>query len=139
MVYVSSFTYCDSIQTQILPDKGVISRINNPLVALRPVSIPGNFSFALSFNIMGFEPSEKHQIIAEFRAPNGESQRILDLEATNAKPRNNDIPVMHIDIDIRNYVLNTEGTYETSVIFDGEEIGKYNIEVMKGGTGDVSR
>ena len=51
MVYISSFTYCDSIQTEMTP-QGSINQIVNPLQVLAPIAVPGNYSFAIACNIV---------------------------------------------------------------------------------------
>lgn len=47
MEYISSFTYCDSIQIEMTP-QGPRYQIVNPLQVLVPIAIPSNYSFAIS-------------------------------------------------------------------------------------------
>ncbi|MFR6582688.1 MAG: hypothetical protein ACLURP_12105 [Ruminococcus sp.] len=50
MEYISSFTYCDTIQTEMTP-QGPQQQIVKPLQVLTPIAIPGNFSFAIACSI----------------------------------------------------------------------------------------
>lgn len=61
MAYISSFTYCDSIQMEMTP-QGPRNQIVNPLQVLAPIAIPGNYSFAIACNVAGFDV-EKENII----------------------------------------------------------------------------
>lgn len=46
MEYISSFTYCDTIQTEMTP-QGPQQQIVKPLQVLTPIAIPGNFRLLL--------------------------------------------------------------------------------------------
>ena len=59
MVYISSFTYCDSIQTEMTP-QGPRNQIVNPLQVLAPIAVPGNYSFAIACNIAGFDAKQEN-------------------------------------------------------------------------------
>ena len=61
MEYISSFTYCDTIQTQ-MTQQGPQQQIIKPLQVLTPVAIPGNFSFAIACSITGFDTFKENTV-----------------------------------------------------------------------------
>lgn len=71
MEYISSFTYCDSIQTEMTP-QGAHQRIVNPLQLLAPVAIPGNYSFSVACNIAGFDATQENRVRIQFLSPSEE-------------------------------------------------------------------
>ena len=68
MEYISSFTYCDTIQTQ-MTQQGPQQQIIKPLQVLTPVAIPGNFSFAIACSITGFDTSKENTVKIIFLDP----------------------------------------------------------------------
>ena len=68
MEYISSFTYCDTIQTEMTP-QGPQQQIVKPLQALTPIAIPGNFSFAIACSIAGFDTSKENSVKIMFLDP----------------------------------------------------------------------
>ena len=134
MEYVSSFTYCDSIQTQ-MTDKGPINQIVSPLQVLAPIAIPGNFSFAISGCIMGLDVEKENIIRISFVSPSGhvafDTQEITIQLPRDVKAQ--DIPnFMQFNLDLRNIVINEKGLYITKIEVNKEIIGEYKIQVIKG-------
>lgn len=134
MEYISSFIYCDTIQTEMTP-QGPQHQIVKPLQALMPIAIPGNFSFAISCNIAGFDTSKENCVKIVFLDPNntilydtGEVKFQIPVEQIKA----NGIASMQFNIDIRNLVFREEGIYLTKVIFNDNELGEYKIQVIVG-------
>ena len=131
--YVSSFVFCDSIQTQITPG-GPQYQIVRPLQVLSPIAIPGNYSFSISCNIAGFEKDREHSISIAICAPNGEEcARPVDDVKFNfgselVNGDNDQIPGLSLNIDLRNMVLWNPGVYTAKVVLDGKIIGEYRIE-----------
>lgn len=70
MIYISSFTYCDSIQTEMTP-QGPRNQIVNPLQMLAPIAIPSNYSFAIACNIAGFDATKENSVRIQFISPSG--------------------------------------------------------------------
>lgn len=135
MEYISSFTYCDTIQTEMTPD-GPQQQIVKPLQALIPVAIPGNFSFAIACSIAGFDTSKENCIKVMFLDPDdnalydtGEVKFQMPEEQVKA----DGISSMQFNIDIRNLVFREAGIYSTKLIFNGNELGEYKIQVAVGG------
>lgn len=134
MEYISSFTYCDTIQTEITP-QGPRYRIMNPLQALTPVSIPGNYSFSIACNVAGFEPMKENCVKIVFLTPEGdilydtgEVKFLIPKEQINA----NGLTGMQFNLDIRNLILKETGLYSTKIYFNNNELGEYKIQVIVG-------
>ena len=136
MAYISSFTYCDTIQTIPTPN-GPRQNIITPLQVLMPVNIPSNYSFSIACNIMGLDLTKEHDIKLNFISPSGE----VNDRSVTAKIKINDgnlpvskkIPGIQFNIDMRNIVLSEEGLHTTVIYVDGKQIGEYKIMVKRGG------
>ena len=135
MEYISSFTYCDSIQTEIT-SQGPRHQIMNPLQVLAPIAIPGNYSFSIACNIAGFDASKENSVRLIFCAPNGENlydtgdvRFLIPSEQIKANGLNS----MQFNLDIRNLVLKEVGLCSTKVLFNNKELGEYKIQVIVGG------
>ena len=126
MEYISSFTYCDTIQTEMTP-QGPQQQIVKP--------IPGNFSFAIACSIAGFDTSKENSVKIMFLDP---SNNVLydtgdvnfQLPTEQIKPSG--IASMQFNIDIRNLVFREAGLHSTNVIFNNIELGEYKIQVIVG-------
>ncbi len=134
MAYVSSFTYCETIQTEIT-EQGTRYQIVNPLSVLAPVSIPGNYSFAISCNIAGFDVSKENSVSICFFDQHGSEiynsgSVAFDIPAEHVK--DNEIANIQFNIDIRNLVFKESGLYVTKVLLNADELGEYKIQVIKG-------
>lgn len=134
MVYISSFTYCDSIQTEMTP-QGPRNQIVNPLQVLAPIAVPGNYSFAISCNIAGFDAMQENCVRIQFISPNeqvlndtGDIKFQLPVEQL----KQDKLGVMQFNLDMRNLVLSEVGLYSTRVVVNDEQIGEYKIQVIVG-------
>lgn len=134
MVYISSFTYCDKIQTEMTP-QGPQRQIVTPLQVLMPVALPGNFSFSIAFNIAGFDAAQENTVKITFSDP---SNNILydtgnvNFQLPPEQIKVNGIASMQFDIDVRNLIFREAGLYSTKVMFNNSELGEYKIQVMAG-------
>ena len=134
MEYISSFTYCDTIQTEMTP-QGPRHQIMNPLQALTPVAIPGNFSFSIACNIAGFEALKENCVKIMFFNPKGE--KLYDtgdvkFQIPREQIKANGLTGIQFNLDIRNLVLKEVGLYSTKVLFNNKELGEYKIQVIVG-------
>ena len=135
MAYISSFTYCDSIQTQFTPE-GPQKRIVNPLQVLSPIAIPGNYSFSISCNIADVSIGDPHTIIVEFVGPNDTRNNnpvkvnfSLDSQMIDQEKS---FPGIALELDMRNTIIKEDGIHTTRVLLDNELLGEYKIKVIKG-------
>ena len=134
MEYISSFIYCDSIQTEITP-QGPKPQIVNPLQVLAPIAIPSNYSFAVACNLAGFNAEIENCVRLQFVSPS--QQVIYDTGNINFKIPTEQLQAgkpaaMQFNLDLRNLVLRECGLYSTKVYFNSNPIGEYKIEVIVG-------
>lgn len=134
MEYISSFTYCDSIQTEITP-QGPRQQIVNPLQVLAPIAVPGNYSFSIACNVAGFDATRENNVRVQFVSPTGivlndtgDIKIQLPMEQTNL----NRPSVMQFNLDMRNLVFREVGLYSTKILVNGNQIGEYKIQVIVG-------
>ena len=131
MAYVSSFMYCESLQSQQSPDGKLQPQLMTPLSALTPVAIPGNFSFAILCGIAGFDVDKDHTVKFDFVASDGKVTTITNVRMTvsDMTADGKNIKLAQIGVEIRNFIFMADGTYTTKVYFDGELIGEYKVPV----------
>lgn len=134
MEYISSFIYCDSIQTEITP-QGPRHQIVNPLQVLMPIAVPGNYSFSVACTVAGYDVKQENRVKIRFCSASG--QILYDTGDIKIQiPAEQIIPekpgVMQFNLDMRNLVFRETGLYSTIVYFNGVEIGEHKIEVIKG-------
>ena len=134
MVYISSFTYCDSIQTEMTP-QGPRNQIVNPLQVLAPIAVPGNYSFAIACNIAGFDAEQENSVKIQFIASSGQilnDTGEIKFRLPVEHLKDNKLGVMQFNLDMRNLVLRETGLYSTKVFVNNEQIGEYKIQVIVG-------
>lgn len=132
MAYISSFTYCDSIQMEMTP-QGPRNQIVNPLQVLAPIAIPGNYSFAIACNVAGFDIEKENSVRIQFVSSSnqilndtGDIKFQIPIDQIKVdKPS-----VMQFNLDMRNMILHEVGLYSTKVFVNGEQIGEYKIQVI---------
>ncbi len=134
MPYVSSFVYCDNVPILSTP-QGPQQQIINPLEALKPIAIPGNFTFCVSCTIAGLELGKEHSVQIAFY----DSDEKFCCDFVNTKflapmvlPDGKMPQALQMNVDVRNVVLRNPGIHSTQVKVDGEIIGIFKINVVKG-------
>lgn len=134
MIYISSFTYCDSIQTEVTP-QGSRNQIINPLQVLAPIAVPGNYSFAIACSIAGFDVNRENSVRIKFVSS---SDQLLNdtgdikLQFPIEQIKSGKLGAMQFNIDMRNLVFDEVGLYSTKIFVNDEKIGEYKIQVIVG-------
>lgn len=134
MEYISSFTYCDTIQTQMTP-QGPQQQIIRPLQSLTPIAIPGNFSFAIACSITGFNASKENEVQIIFSDPNNNvlyDTGKVKFQLPPEQIKENESASIQFNIDIRNLIFRAVGLYSTKVMLNNKELGEYKIQVIAG-------
>ncbi|WP_455793016.1 DUF6941 family protein [Clostridium butyricum] len=132
MERISTFVYCESVQNENTPT-GIKNNILGPMNALRPMYIPGTFSFSIFLSILGIDLSKTHimKIIFTDGKENIVNTGDSQLPAQDLEP---DLPESErgfmMNMDLRNVVLKKEGIYKTQVYFDDKLLGEYPIYVQ---------
>ena len=136
MAYISSFVYCDNIQQGMAADKTPMTHILNPLQVLKPVSLPGNFSFSIMCNVSGFDIQQENVFNLQFVSPNGDVLQDtgdiplkLPQEVIAQKKKAN---AMQMCMDFRNIVMREYGEHKTIIKMNHEVIGEFRIPVIEG-------
>lgn len=134
MEYISSFTYCDTIQTEMTP-QGPQHQIVKPLQVLAPIAIPGNFSFSIACSIAGFDAFKENCVKIMFVDSN--SNILYDtgnvkFQIPTEQIEKTGIASMQFNLDIRNLIFKEIGLYSTKVIFNDNDLGEYKIQVIVG-------
>ncbi len=138
MAYISSFIYCDSIQTEITP-QGPAAQIVRPLQALIPIALPSNYSFAIACNIMEFDVSKENSLRICFISPSGNiihdtgEIKFNTNKDEQMQRMKKGLSAIQFNLDIRNLVLREEGVHTTKVYINNNKIGEYKIAVIKAG------
>lgn len=133
--YISSFTYCESIQAQATP-QGDQTQIVGPLQVLNPLVVPSHFSFSIAFGIVGIVPEQENILVLKIQSPTGD-EIYATPEVHLNMPSNSDgirkVSTLQFNLDLRNLFFAVEGTYRTTVSLNGVIMGEYPIEVLAGG------
>jgi len=132
---VSVFMYSESAQPEPTP-QGNKLRVMNPQHILRPMFIPGQFSFAITFGILDFDVSLSHIIKYIFSSPDGtvlvDTADSIQLPPID-NPALNDLPTdmrgFLTSLDFKNVVFSTEGEYKSDIFFDGLLLDSFRIKV----------
>lgn len=128
MINISSFVYCEYVQTEFTP-RGPRPKVINPLATLEPVAVPSNYSFSTVCCITGFSPDVEYNIQMVFMDPDGNVLK----DTTDLKfkiPEKEKVGNIQLNLDARNIILRKEGEYKTKVLMNGECIGEYSIPVI---------
>lgn len=134
-IHIPSFIYCDKVE-QVLTPNGPFWQIVKPLDELTPVALPGNYSFAASCIITGIQQQTTNHVVVVFSDPDGEVVAKFDMPecvAPNDLPDKNETCSLQSNFDFRNVILAKAGKYTTTILFNGDEIGVYEISVRAAG------
>lgn len=134
MAYISSFTYCDSIQMEMTPH-GPRNQIVNPIQILAPIAIPGNYSFAIACSVAGFDVQKENSVRIQFVSSGNQilnDTGDIKIQVPIGQIKSDKPGVMQFNLDLRNLILREVGLYSTKVFINGEQIGEYKIQVIVG-------
>lgn len=142
MAKVTSFLVCESIENIPSPIGGLTTQLIGPTIALRPINIPSNYSFAITFTVQGIDSSRSVSIGVIIKDPDGITVQDTGGQELHIPDFSNDsMPIEYggaiVNLDAKNVVLNKEGCYKI-VIYEkgGVPIYEHNLPVYKGVTRD---
>jgi hypothetical protein len=109
-----------------------------PLQVIVPLYIPSTFSFFVVFAISDFETTKSHNMRVVFKSDKEPVKSSVD-SATTIPPLpknlNVDIPEIYngfiSNLSFQNVVIENDGLYKTTIFFDDEKIGEYEIYVAR--------
>ena len=132
-----NFLYCESIQNELIQIQNVQkAHIIGPLQVLAPLSIPGNFSFAISFGILGVNieiPNHVHVLCQDPSGSDVFDSGVIDIPMNSLKPTTpKGYHGINMAINIQNIAFRSPGEYNTIITFNDEVIGNCTIPVVVG-------
>lgn len=130
MPFVSSFTYCDGVNTIMTP-QGPKNQLGMQLQAITPVAIPGNFTFSIVCGIADIKGKD-NKIRIQFVDIDGNTMYdTQDIVLPPAAEENLKVKSQGVqfNLEMRNTVFNKEGIYATKILINGTEAGVYKIPV----------
>lgn len=125
--------FCDTVQVSRM--NGTTSaNIKAPLNAIKPVAIPGNYSFAVYGCVTGIKHiTDDEKLTFAVFMPDGSHQGDIEIPLKNT-PLNeagDEYRPVEIAIDFRNIVIPAEGEITAVFSLDGSEICRSSIDVIK--------
>lgn len=134
MAILTAFMYANETRNDIMPNGQSNQVISTPLLALKPVFIPGQLSFSVIFGITDFEYNMDHTVQYRLLDPNGDV--VIDTGVVHL-PKFIHEQAPETDgfignFDLRNVVLMNKGEYKTQLIFDNIKLKDDVILVKEG-------
>lgn len=137
MAKLANFIYCVNAE-RIPASDGNGESINamGVLSALTPEFVPGTFSFSIIFAVLDIDSSVNNTIQIVF-AKEGEEKKLVDTGMIVIPPMPNEdgdgVPAeyrgLNMSLDFRNVIFETEGVYNTSILFNGKLLSDNRIYV----------
>ena len=135
MAKVTMFMLCDSVNNVPGP-QGAISHLVSPQLVLRPVFIPGNFSFGISIGVQDLDIKKPIKLGFTIAAPDGKVlQRGDDAEIPPMNLEDTLPPEQQglmLNLDIRNLVIHEEGVYKFTLRVNGDPLETQMIPIYRG-------
>lgn len=135
MLRITMFMLGESVAS-VNTTNGETPHLVNPLVALRPAYIPGNFSFGASLGVQGVDPNVTNRIRFEIQSPSGE---VVQQSPEIPLPSHEEDPILPLEyqglaltLDIRNMRIPEEGLYKFCLFINGEMLDPQNFAVYRG-------
>ena len=136
MARVSGFLYCLNTERNTTPDgKGELTNAIGVLSTITPEYIPGLFSFSIIFSIIDIDLKSNNRIRISFADDNKKeivnSGEILLNLPTPVEQLDipNEYKGLNLCMDMRNVALEKDGVYRTTIFFNDETLGCYEIYV----------
>lgn len=128
MPVVKNFLYC--LSSDNTPGE---NNVKGVFVTISPEYIPGLFSFAINFSIIGLSEG-LHTLTLQFKSPSGEIvNEISNQDIPYVKDSGSNLPNEYLGLTIgvgmQNVELKTSGLYSTDIFLDGELLGSYDIYI----------
>lgn len=135
MAKLTMFALCDSVNN-IPGPQGMVTHLVAPQVVLRPMFIPGNFSFGITVGVRGLDLKNPIKLNFSIISPDGAvAQNSGDTELP-AMVKEDTLPPEHqgvmLNLDIRNMIIKSEGVYKFVLNVNGENLEEQEIPIFRG-------
>lgn len=133
MIELSAFIVCDSTTQVPGPQNQPIMQINNPIHVIRPLAIPGFFSFAVVIGLTKLGGKTDLKFGLTIKAPSGEVAYKLEAPFMMPPPPQVDnllppgLQGLFLNIDVRNFKVTEKGYYNIEIEVDNRFLGKYDL------------
>ena len=136
MATISNFILCEDIQNQVLQTENGATMLQpnivSPLTVISPISVPGNYSFAMFGVMSGYNKDVANEVNISIVDPNDNECfstpgiQIPCIPNTNADRFN-------FSINLRNFVFKTEGNYKIIIKLNHAACFEKEFEVIAKG------
>lgn len=137
MAKLTNFIYCINAE-RVPANDGSGDSINamGVMSALTPEFVPGTFSFSIIFSVLDVDVSGNNTIQIVF-SKDGDNNNLVNSGMITIPPMPNVDEVglpneykgLNMSMDFRNVIFETEGLYNTSVLFNGKLLATNPIYV----------
>lgn len=111
--------------------------ITKPFNVITPYSVPGNFSFVVSFALIDLTPGKNHQLLLEVKDPDDDNliTQTFDFEFSppNTGEKKEKIASGVINLKFNNVVFQKTGDHVFKVTVDNSSSNKLTIPVFSSG------
>lgn len=141
MAKVTMFALCDSVNNVQGPQGRMLTTLVEPRVVLRPLYIPGNFSFGVTVGVCGVDLDKPASILVKILGPDGDTAYQLGELTVPASGGDSTLPRAYhgfmFNMDIRNMPVKAEGTYKFVLTVNGEDLEAQEIPIFRGVADDA--
>lgn len=139
MAKLANFMYCiNAERVPAVDGKGESLNAIGVMSVLMPEFVPGTFSFSVIFSILDIDTSETNVIRIVF-LKEGEDNVLADsgiialppMSDTNGIDLPDEYKGLNMSMDFRNVVFETEGVYNTKILFNNQLL-EDNLIYVKG-------
>jgi hypothetical protein len=143
MAKVTTFMYAANAVQEQVKEQGQGQgqgpmHIIAPLLTIVPLYIPSTFSFFVVFGIKDFETAKSHNLRVVFRNIKEPMKSLVEASVVippvppdpSVKLPDNEKSFLS-SLGFQNVVLESEGLYKTSIFFDDNNIGDYEVYVAR--------
>lgn len=137
MAKLAMFMLCDSINNSPNPHgTGAIPSLVSPCVVLRPLFVPGTFSFGITVGVRGVDLENPMELKMQIVSPTG--QTVQDFGQAQLPPLGieDTMPKAYqgfmMNLDIRNMPVPEEGVYHFQIELNGNALETQEIPIYRG-------
>ena len=135
MAKVTMFMLCDTVNN-VPGVQGVVPHLVSPQVVLRPMFIPGNFSFGVSIGVQEVDLKKNTKLQFWVIAPSGKIIQESQITEIPAVGQEDTIPAEQqgfvMNLDIRNLVIDEEGKHIFKLKVNEQVVEEQIIPIYRG-------
>lgn len=130
MAYINFLVYSDDA----IMENGKFSLVN-PMTALFPLRVPGQFSFTVTIGVMEITTEkENYKLRYTLTGPlEGDAKVVIQTDELDVERPPSLLPSDYqggiVSLEFKNVDFREEGTYTTEIFLDGTSLGKFPIKV----------